>query len=274
MMMTTQLSPLSNEQIFTKAPAVFAEHAHEGVSSRYSFISTQNVLDALRAEGIVPVSAKQSRTRNLDKRGFTLHELRFALLSDLENGRTVGDTFFQILMTNSHDRAKAFGLDIGLFKLLCSNGMAVPVGGATDSSFRVRHTGDVSDVIEGVYSVVAEQEQTMAMIGEYAETKLLPDHQRAFAAAAAELAPTTLEFDSAALLRPRRYLERGTSWDLPKDDLWSTLNVVQENLVKGGVQGRNANGRRMRTRTITGIDTDQKLNKALFVLAEQLKSVI
>ena len=60
-----------------------------------------------------------------------------------------------------------------------------------------------------------------------------------------------------------------------KSDLWSIFNRVQENLVKGGLTGRTANGRRQRTRPVQGIDQNLRLNRALWMLAEgmrQLKS--
>jgi hypothetical protein len=67
------------------------------------------------------------------------------------------------------------------------------------------------------------------------------------------------------LLAPRRTQDVGT-------DLWSTFNVIQENVVRGGLDasGPNANGqyRRHTTRAINGIDQDLKLNKALWILAQ------
>ncbi|MDO1772751.1 DUF945 domain-containing protein, partial [Escherichia coli] len=44
----------------------------------------------------------------------------------------------------------------------------------------------------------------------------------------------------------------------------------QENLMKGGLPGRTANGKRARTRGVNGIDSDVKLNRALWVMAESL----
>ena len=41
---------LSNEQIASVAPSIFAEKAHDSRSDRYLYIPTIKVLDALRAE--------------------------------------------------------------------------------------------------------------------------------------------------------------------------------------------------------------------------------
>jgi len=56
------------------------------------------------------------------------------------------------------------------------------------------------------------------------------------------------------------------------------LNVVQENVIKGGLHGiaitTDERGRRQRrnvtTRTVNGIDQDVKLNRALWTLAEKM----
>ena len=57
--------------------------------------------------------------------------------------------------------------------------------------------------------------------------------------------------------------------------LWTTFNVIQENVVRGGLQGRkrNAEGRirRAQTRAINGIDQNVTLNRALWTLAEGMQ---
>lgn len=71
----------------------------------------------------------------------------------------------------------------------------------------------------------------------------------------------------AQILTSRRYEDR-------KDDLWSVFNRCQENLSKGGLPGRSAQGKRSRTRAVNGIDGDIKLNRALWVMAEELQQAL
>ncbi len=61
---------------------------------------------------------------------------------------------------------------------------------------------------------------------------------------------------------PRRVLDRG-------QDLWTTFNVVQENVIRGGIRGRTEKGKMTRTREVTGIDGDIKLNQVLWKMAEE-----
>ncbi len=49
------------------------------------------------------------------------------------------------------------------------------------------------------------------------------------------------------MILPRR-------WEDKQNDLWTTWQRVQENMIKGGLSGRSASGKNTRTRAITGID--------------------
>ena len=59
--------------------------------------------------------------------------------------------------------------------------------------------------------------------------------------------------------------------------LWTTFNVIQENVIRGGLHGRkrNAEGhiRRSQTRAINGIDQNVTLNRALWTLAEGMQKL-
>ncbi|MBN3063648.1 DUF932 domain-containing protein [Pectobacterium parmentieri] len=49
-------------------------------------------------------------------------------------------------------------------------------------------------------------------------------------------------------------------WHDERTDLWTTYQRIQENLIKGGLSGRTVQGKRARTRVVSGIDGDVKLN--------------
>ena len=54
------------------------------------------------------------------------------------------------------------------------------------------------------------------------------------------------------------------------DDLWSVLNRVQENLLAGGLSRRSERGRLTRTRRITSIREDVRINGRLWDLAAEV----
>lgn len=252
--------PLTDEQIARYAPSIFAGEAHESRSSRYTYIPTGDVLASLRKEGFEPFMACQTRVRNAEKREHTKHMLRLRHVSRIEQKEAN-----EIILLNSHDGTSSYQMIAGCFRFVCANGMVV---GDTMGEVRVRHSGQVVDqVIEGAYEVlnqfdeVDEQRETMKGV------ILRPSEQIALAQAAltyrydqAPHVPVTAE----QILAPRRHEDKGA-------DLWATFNRVQENLIKGGLRGRNQKGRPARTRAVGGIDQDVKLNRALWVLAEALR---
>lgn len=254
---------LSDDQIARVAPSIFAYGAHESRSERYTYIPTIDVLNGLRNEGFQPFMVCQTRTRREDKRDHTKHMIRLRHAEQI-NGREANE----IILLNSHDGTSSYQMLAGMFRFVCANGM---VCGDMVGEIRVPHKGNVIDrVIEGAFTVLdsfdvaAEQREDMQHV------TLSEGEQRAFANAALTLkyddpiAPAPVTEDQ--ILMPRRFEDR-------KGDLWTTFNRVQENMTKGGLRGRGKNGRTTTTRAVTGIDQNVKLNRALWVLAEQMKAL-
>jgi len=153
-----------------------------------------------------------------------------------------------------------------MFRFVCQNGL---VCGDTFADVRVPHKGNVADhVIEGAYEVLHGFEQVEDSRDTMRAITLDDGEAEVFARSALVLKydepGKTLPITESQILRPRRF-------DDNLADLWSTFNRVQENLVKGGLTGRSANGRRQRTRPVQGIDQNVRLNRALWLLAEGLR---
>jgi hypothetical protein len=261
--------PLTNDELMYAAPSIFAAQPWDKMSARYTFIPTIQIVDKMRAEGFQPVAAMQSRTRIEGKQEFTKHLIRFR---DVRNGnmpaiRTLGEVFPELVLTNSHDGASAYKLDAGLFRLVCLNGMVVSEGNV--SQINVRHTGSADGIIEASYQIVEEFPKVLESVERFSQLRLNAPQQTAFANAALSLrydeneAPIT----AAQVVRPRRTADTDPT-------LWNTFNVVQENLVDGGWRGRNPEtARRLRTRAVTGISENTRLNKALWTLTEEMRKL-
>jgi hypothetical protein len=65
---------------------------------------------------------------------------------------------------------------------------------------------------------------------------------------------------------PRRFQDAGS-------DLWRTLNVTQENLINGGLNGRTRKDKPTRTRAVGSIDEGTRINRALWMLAESMRAL-
>ena len=251
------LAALSPEALRERAPAAFADSAHESRSSAYRFISSATVVEALRLAGFSPVEARQAiRARSVLH---ARHLIRFRRRFETVELR---DAVPEILFLNSHDGTSAYQLRVGLYRAVCTNGLVVSEG--TFPVFRVAHRGDiVADVVRAALQVSERFEALASSVERMERTRLDQLERLDFAAQAAALrfrggSETGLE--PSRLLVPRRAEDAG-------DDLWRTFNVVQENVLRGGIVRRTASGRLMRTRAIQAIREDVRLNAGLWDLA-------
>jgi hypothetical protein len=256
-------APLSDEQIRSVAPSIFATEAHGSRSTRYSHIATSQVLAGLRKEGFEPFMACQSLCRDQGKREHTKHMMRLRHASQINAGEAN-----EIVLINSHDGSSAYQMIAGVYRYVCSNGM---VFGETRNDVRLRHSGDIVDnVIEGAFKVLDDFEMVDESRQGMQALSLNAGEQGAFARAALAIKYDT-ETAAAPITEAQVLETRRTQDGAP--DLWTTLNRVQENLVQGGLRGRSATGRRTRTRAVQGIDQNIKLNRALWVLAQEMQKL-
>lgn len=282
-------TPLTMEALQHYAPSAFATSAHESRSARYTYIPTSEIITGLMKEGFQPFSATQSRCRIAGKTEFTKHMIKFRHPDSFAAIQKVGDSVPEVVLVNSHDGTSAYKLSAGLYRLVCSNGLMV--ADSTVQMVKVLHKGDIiHDVIEGSFEIVQQSEKALAKADDWNQLQLSDGEQGAFADAARELRFADAEGEiktpitAAQLLRPRRTEDAAEVADwrrptLPKADLWHTLNVVQENVIRGGLhafqqatdpQTGRRTARRVTTREVRGIDQDVKLNRALWMLAERM----
>ncbi len=250
--------PLTREELMHHVPSVFGEDKHGSRSDRYAYIPTITLLENLQREGFQPFFACQSRVRDQDRREHTKHMLRLRRTGQISLPQVP-----EIILINSHDGSSSYQMLPGIFRAICTNGM---VCGQSFGEIRVPHRGDVVEkVIEGAYEVLRVYDQVEEKRDAMHSLILPQPAQQALANAALKYRfgedhqPVTVS----QVLTPRRYEDR-------RDDLWTVYNRVQESLIKGGLSGRTAQGKNSRTRAVTGIDGDVKLNRALWVMAENM----
>jgi hypothetical protein len=261
--MKTQTITLTNEQIVTLAPATGAKAPHEMVSDRYSFVPTIEAVELLRSVGWLPTAAKQAGVRNNDRNGFQKHMIRF-----IQDGMAADEERIDLVLHNSHDRGCAFKLAASVWRKICENGLMVS---SELYNFSHKHIGfDSQAFMDSAYKIADGAGEIAARVGDLKTIELAPNEKGVFAMAAHQLVyddPEAAPIRPEKLLCERRYDDKG-------NDLWTTFNVVQENIMKGGIagskQGANGRVRRVKTRPVKSIDRDVKLNKALWVLTEEM----
>lgn len=272
---------LTEDEMRRAAPSIFAIEAHDSRSDRFAPIPTIEVLRELQKEGFAPVGVRQSGTRDASKHEFTKHMIRLRRLDDAR-AYQIGDTVCEIILKNANDGTSAYDLMAGLFRIRCQNSLVAQT--STIDSVKVRHSGDaINKVIEGTYRVLSEAETVLAAPQDWSQIAMAHDAKLALAESAHVLrfadadGKVSTPIQPTQLLLPRRADDRS-------QDLWTTFNVIQENVIRGGLsarapatqdaRGRRIRGRQVTTRQINGIDQDVKLNKALWVLTERMVGIL
>lgn len=257
--------PLTNDEIMRVAPSIFAVEKHKSRSDRYTYIPTYLILEGLRKEGFLPYAVSQSRSRIEGKQEFTKHMIKFRQAGQVINN--VGDLINELLLVNSHDGTSSYILKAGIFRLACTNGLVVAK--ETIDNFKVNHKGNIEvEVIENAFKVAKNFEKSRIEIDKSKAIDLEPVEKEIFANAALMLKYGKEEkpIQANQLLEVRRYEDK-------KNDLFTTYNVIQENLLKGGLRAKTKSGSRTKTREVKGIDQNIKLNEALWYIMTQFDNI-
>lgn len=260
-----KLSPMADGEIAKIAPAVFADHAKPGVSNRYQFVKTIDVISTMREAGYEVTRVNTSAARSDDGTMYSKHAVRLTHRDFLGGNICVGDVVPQVMLTNSHNRTCAFHLQAALERLACNNGLMISV--AAFAGARVLHNDPrmFDNIIDGT-NLIREVTEAVALpsIEKMMKLELTVPQVNEFAMAATYLKFGEIMPEHAPeLLAARRAEDEGRS-------LWAVLNRVQENVVKGGYQARDRGGRMISVRGIKSVDRDLEFNGALWQLGAKV----
>jgi Domain of unknown function (DUF932) len=217
----------------------------------------------------------QGASRVEGKAEFTKHMIRMRHVRDHLGQVQARPEANEIILINSHDGASSYQMLAGMFRFVCCNGLVV---GDVVDDIRIPHKGNIQgEVIEGAFRVLDEfrtvDEHTEAMKA----LQLQPPEEIALATAALALRFGERGVEETGGHRPAPVTaEQLTQARRPEDighSLWSTFQRVQENVMRGGQPGRSAQGRRLQTRPVGSIDRGVSLNRALWMLAEEMRQI-
>jgi hypothetical protein len=242
---------LSLDDLKINVPAIFAQKPDPKVSSRYNFANSSVMLEKFVDSGWQIASAKQ-----VSRSIYAPHQvvLRHADFSQ------VGDCLPQIHFSNSHDGTSKMNIGMGIFRLVCSNGLVVPTTSVESISIKHNDLGtDLTKVItDDFYGKIP------ALFGkmELMQNRILDTREiNEFAERAIDL-----RFEG---LKNRVSVDQMVNPWREEDDvnnLWTVFNVLQEKVIKGGVRV----GDRNRTaRPINNFINSNKMNIKLWEIAEE-----
>jgi hypothetical protein len=248
-------------------PAIYATKPYPGVSSSYVFIPTRPIVEGLVDSGWEVMGASQTKSRSEERAPYARHMLRFRHedFDSLDDPRG-GKLFPEMILVNGHDGTATYRLYSGLFSFVCANGLIVGtmLGGAT-----VRHSGyaaTLEAVQYGAVKIITEELPVLInAVKTMAGKSIARSEQHDFARRALELRYHGLP----PLLTTDQLLEKRREQDAA-NDVWTTLNVIQENVLSRTHSGRSFTGRRSNIRAVKAIKEQVNINRGLWDHAMKL----
>ena len=258
------MNQLSIAEIKTMAPQAFAETAKPGVSQKYSFLPTSRIIEDMDRLGWKVSAAKSGKYRNPDNKGYGNHYIGFfhpdIFIKDAQGNI---EAYPQVVVFNSHTGRGSFRFEMGIFRIVCSNGLVIK---STDmGSFQLKHTGYSFEELQVLIEAAVERMPEIAgRINNFGQRIMSATEQRNFAKAAFALrsdrllTPNELE----DFITPRRKEDEG-------DSLWLVLNRVQESVIRGGSLAEPGKKKGKKAfKGIKNIHRDFKINQELWEMAE------
>ena len=243
----------------TLPKAVFSESPSPKMSDKYVHIQTSNILEQFADYGWEVASSNSPRYSKMPE--FARHAIRMRHRDFMIAGL---DTVIpELVILNSHNGTWALRIMLGMFRMVCSNGM---VAGKLWDGVTLRHY-QMKDLEEKIRSVTGSMNdlsgRVMNCVQEWGKVEMPLDQQLDFATKAAEIRwAERPPVEPSLLLEARRDSDKG-------GDLWKVFNRVQENLTQGGYSGTNSRGSRISVKAIKNVKRDYKYNAQLFELASE-----
>ena len=234
---------------------------HLGISDKYVHVPTEQVIEDVMKLGWSPINAYRVNSRK-KRNGVGRHMIKFVNYNFMQEGKT---EYPELLLTNSHDGTTAFKLDVGIFRLVCSNGMVIK--SQDFGSMKVRHYGYDFETIKGAVNTLVEQiPDYLKQVEDMKEKELEREQMLEFAREAALLRFKTANIETIDKLVDVDNLLESTRKEDEGNGLWEVFNRLQEKVVNGKFS--YALGKKERkARPVKGFKSQVKLNQDLWELA-------
>jgi hypothetical protein len=267
-------SYIGMDEIRRRCPVAFAtEPTNDKVTEKYVLASTATVIKDMEKLGWKVIDAKQRKPRKAEDKRFSFHMIAFqnpdvSIVKTLDDGTTEIECWPRIILTNSHDGKNSFKFMVGLFRLVCSNGLIVSTQNFSD--VRIRHINYTFEELREVVNKAIEALPTQIMLlNDMRATELTDKEKRSLALDMLrikrhddklEVADETIE----EMLTPVRKEDEG-------NDLFTVFNIIQEKLVKGGftLTKKDSDKKGRKVRPVKSFAADLYLNEELFKKASE-----
>ena len=237
-------------------------------TSVYVPITSGQIVKHLADNNLQLTDTVLTKPRNKNREGYQKHMLRFQ--SRELNLRGIADSVPEIVIVNSYDGSTSLQIKIGIFRLVCANGLII---GNTYAQQSLRHAGNVLDNLNlAIDNTIKQLPIAASQIAQFSAIQTTSEIGREFASRVSKLIfpeqsdDSKVQFSLDDMLRTRRGQDNTLT-------LWHTLNVLQEVAIRGGLTYFKTDDNKTiknTTRAVKSIQRQVELNEAIWVIASEL----
>ncbi len=240
---------LSTQELLERLPAAPSPE----VSDKYAFIDTRQVVEDMRDLGFEVAGFRRPKFRTRAG-AFGLHEVDFRRPADIAKSAAEAP---RIIFMNTYDGSRRAQIVTGIIRFICENGL---IAGDVLQNQKFLHLGDYEvELLAQIKEAGMNSGKIFDRIEHFKSITLDKSQYRDLAKEALALR----HGDASTAIEPHYLLMPRRMEDKPKD-LWTTWNVLQENLLKGGIPGTDKSGNIRVTRPLTQIQASNDLNRDLW----------
>lgn len=249
-------------QIRRFAPAALTTSPHPVCSDKYQFVNTMDFVNEVATLGWEVEAVGQRISKDPEEALYGRHMIKFKHPDYIMPN---GD-YYQLVISNAHNRMARLRADAGIFRLICSNGMIIKI--QDQLSLSETHRNTTPEMLMEAVKKALQGIGTLAPHVEAMQHRIMTEEERyEFARQALEARhfdDQIADLPKSALinfLKPIRKEDQG-------DSLWVTYNVAQEKLISGEYFMHNKAKTKLRKQqSITSAEVDYKVNTQLSELA-------
>lgn len=196
----------------------------EKTSTKYKKTNDVNVVEELNRAGFQILAYKERKAHQGKNQNFKPYR---AVYQNPSFGKLPDGSTFTITQRGASDGTSKLVLGGGLYRILCSNTLIV--GSSLFKPFAIKHVGDVETPLQNIIEQLIDSvPRVFGRVKDMSAHSLSVQDALEFAerAAALRFDPTEVKVDPRDLLAARRDEDNSI-------DLWTTMNRVQENLIRG-----------------------------------------
>lgn len=245
------------ERVRAYAPSLFATHAHPNRSTKYAFTNTYEIVQQLHVRGFRVVSV-QGGSSNYNK---VLVRMRSPDYGEVDG------VIPELAILDSHDGTSLLKMLLGALSVACLNGMLA--GNAIFMRKYVHYRRDLmAQVLLDVHEIEEAIHKLRAAISAMRKFQTTFGERIIIADKAIRLRwGESMDGSFVADLRQKMLAIRRI--DDNSEDLYTVLNVVQENIMRGGAS-YNVNDRIQSVRPITAVNRNVMINQNIWNIGTEI----